>query len=232
MLLGQGDGTLLPATTYNVENDANSVAVADWNGDGKPDLVNGNQGSGSVSVLLGNGDGTFQMPIYTAVTAVAGVSAGDFDGDGKPDLVNGNQGDGTFLPATTVTVGNVTRGVAIADLNGDGNLDVVAGGTPQAFVLLGNGDGTFQAPVGYPGNLWVSVADFDGDGHLDVIAGGPDADEVQVLLGVGDGTLIAPFGLGAAGQFPLSLADFDGDGKPDLLTAAAGSAVVGLNATN
>src|SRR5437660_165594 len=112
-------------------NDPASVAVGDFNGDGKLDLAVANIGSNSVAVLLGNGDGTFQVPLSSLVgDAPAFVAVGDFNGDGKPDLVVANRndntisvelgnGDGTFQAGPTIAVGAQPQSVAVADFNGD-----------------------------------------------------------------------------------------------------------------
>ena len=148
---------------------ANPVAEAsaDFNADGKPDLVVVNNSAGTVSVLLGNGDGTFQPPVNYAVgSGPAAVAVGDFNGDGKPDLAVANSGsntvsillgngDGTFQAAVNYTVTNGPAFMAVGDFNGDGKLDVLVDGslTPvngsiqYVSVLLGNGDGTFQPAV-------------------------------------------------------------------------------------
>ena len=146
MLLGNGDGTFQPVVSYSSGgNTALSVAVADVNGDGKPDLLAGNQcdtssncAHGLVGVLLGNGDGTFQPAVtYNAGgTGVWSVAVADVNGDGKPDLVMAiafyntvaillGNGNGTFQAATTCGSGGILpRSVAVADLNGDGKPDV------------------------------------------------------------------------------------------------------------
>lgn len=184
----------------------NSVAVADVNGDGKPDLLtaNGcpvinNQGqAGSVSVMLGNGDGTFR----SAVTYNSGgfgtvsVQVGDLNGDGNPDLLVANEcsseacpigvigvllgnGNGTFQPAVTYNFEQPLSAV-LADVNGDSKLDVVGAalcfpgcGGGLIGIFLGDGDGTFQPAVTYPsGGLqpWsVAVSDVNGDGKPDVL---------------------------------------------------------------
>jgi len=186
VLLGNGDGTFQAAVTYASGGaNAYSVAVADVNGDGKPDLLVSNQcvdnncANGSVGVLLGNGDGTFQSAAsYGSGGEFAySVAAADVNGDGKPDLLVANQcatsnctnpngtvgvlmgnGDGTFQPAVMYASGGVnTNSVAVADVNGDGKPDLVisnqcadsncANGT--VGVLLGNGNGTFRPVVTY-----------------------------------------------------------------------------------
>jgi len=104
VLLGNGDGTFQAAVNYPVETAPNSVAVGDFNGDGKPDLAVANSGSGGpVSVLLGNGDGTFQAAVnFGAGSTPASVAVGDFNGDGKPDLAVANQVNVSILLNTTV----------------------------------------------------------------------------------------------------------------------------------
>jgi hypothetical protein len=181
------------------------VAVADLNGDGKPDLVVGNNCSdancdGSVGVLLGNGDGTFQ-PVATYPTGGSfafAIAVADVNGDGKPDVlvltyvksVNVNSvgvllgnGDGTFQPAVTYNSGGLfPSSVAVADLNGDGNPDLVVEngqccgtGVATVGVLLGDGNGIFQPVVTYKSGRGtngtsIAVADVNGDGKLDIVA--------------------------------------------------------------
>jgi hypothetical protein len=175
VLLGNGDGTFQAVVTYDSGGSAtNSVAVADMNGDGKPDIVLANQGTGSVSVLLGNGDGTFKSAVtYNAGGPAFSVSVGDLNGDGKPDVVVAgcpaacsplnsgqlgvllNNGDGTLQTVVLYDAGGIPSSVTLADVNGDGKLDALAPagvtrtGTGGFAVLLGNGDGTFQSQVFY-----------------------------------------------------------------------------------
>jgi len=238
---------------------AGSVAVADVNGDDKPDLVVANRCADSancndatVGVLLGNGDGTFQ----TAVTYDAGglnpggnlfsIAVADVNGDGKPDIVVSlyrgsgggggvavllNKGDGTFLSAVTYSSGGLAAYfVAVADVNGDGKPDIAVAnycgatcGYGSVGVLLGNGDGSFQAAVAYssdePATQSVTVADVNGDGSPDLVVVSQGQQGVSVLLSNGDGTFktAATYASGGEEPYLVAVADVNEDGKPDLL---------------
>jgi hypothetical protein len=190
VVLSNGDGTFRPTVSYTIEGYPDSVAVADVNGDGIPDLITANSGDNSVSVLLGNGDGTFQRAVdYPTATGDGPqtVAVGDFNGDGQPDLaVTGGSGvsvllgngNGSFQAPVAYATGDSPRGLAVGDLNGDGIPDVVVGNyeypDPNAdtvSVLLGQGDGTFLPPMSYPAGIQVSaiaLGDFNGAGRLDV----------------------------------------------------------------
>jgi hypothetical protein len=213
ILLGNGDGSFQQPVSYSSgAYEAACVSVADVNNDGTPDVVVANQcssyvnnacgnGSGTVAVLLGNGDGTLQTAVtYSSAGYLAdSVAVADVNGDGKPDLVVANQcvsyiddvcsgsgtlgvllgnGDGTFQSATTyVSGGDLAGSVAVADVNGDGKLDLVVVNQFQSStvgVLLGNGDGTFQSPLTYKTGdrgFSVAVADVNGDGRPDLLVG-------------------------------------------------------------
>jgi hypothetical protein len=183
VLLGNGDGTFQPPVDHAAGGNPQFVAVGDFNGDGKQDLV-AVYGAGGVSVLLGKGDGTFLPGIgYLAGSGPVSVAVGDFNGDGTPDLAVANtgsanvsvlldKGDGTFQAAVNYAAGKNPQSVAVGDFNGDGILDLAVAdaafstGTPGVSVLLGNGDGTFQAPHTYaagPHPYSVAVGDFNGD---------------------------------------------------------------------
>jgi hypothetical protein len=157
VLLGNGDGTFQQPQRFAVGHGPKSVAVADVNGDGKPDIVTANASDNAVSVLLGNGDGTFQQPQTFAVgSGPDSVAVADVNGDGKPDLVVANQldntvsvllgnGDGSFQLPQSFAVGHGPNSVAVADVNGDGKPDIVTANASDnaVSVLLGNGNGTF-----------------------------------------------------------------------------------------
>jgi hypothetical protein len=257
ILLGNGDGTLQAAQSYSSgAYMTSSIAIADFDKDGNLDLALANQCqdsrcvNGAVSVLLGNGNGTFQPPqiFATAAYYTDSVAVGDFNGDGNPDLALASQcqdstcangvvsvllgnGNGTFQPAQIYnSVGSQADSVAIADLNGDGRTDLVvlnlclnATDCSSGVVtsLLGRGDGTFRdgRPTSSGGSNAYSVVagDFNGDGNTDVVVA--NSDGTCVLLGNGNGTFQTPIPYLPGGIF-ISTGDFNGDHKPDVAVAS------------
>jgi hypothetical protein len=246
IMLGNGDGTFQAPVTYaagGVDGAGNNLAVGDFNGDGKPDVAVTNPSTNSVSILLGNGDGTFQAAVaYLAGESPGTVAVGDFNLDGKLDLVvNSNSnyitillgnGDGTFRAPAHYAALEDPGSVAVGDFNGDGKPDLAVatfGGPNFVRILLGNGDGAFQPPTTYYagyGPFAVTVGDFNGDGKLDLAvinhAPSPEitaeyANTISIVLGNGDGTFQSPVSY-TAGSQPVALAsgDFNGDGSLDL----------------
>ncbi|HEY5083636.1 MAG TPA: VCBS repeat-containing protein, partial [Rhizomicrobium sp.] len=225
--------------------------MGDFNGDKKLDLAVANYTDNTVTILLGNGDGTF-TPSADSPVSVGGapdsVIAGDFNGDGRLDLAIANStdntltillggGDGTFTAATSAPVtGTTPYGLAVGDFNGDGKLDLaVANFYGAATILLGNGDGTFTAGASptMPNNNGSAVVagDFNGDGKLDLAVAYPDNSTVTILLGKGDGTFTAvPGCCGDSAQvihvFDMVSGDFNGDGKLDLALAVENDEVI------
>ncbi len=176
------------------------IAVADLNGDGRPDIIVANRDSDNAGVLLGNGDGTFQTMESYSVGIGSGPVAVDVDdltGNGIDDIVTADRfsnqvsvlmgnGDGTFQPAQTYNVGMQPHGIYVADVNGDGIPDLIVANQGylnnesqypgSVGVLLGNGNGTFQPMQSFPtggfggfGAADVAAVDVNGDGRPDLV---------------------------------------------------------------
>ncbi len=257
LLLGHGDGTFEAEQRTNIRdavsttaNDVRSfVATADFNQDGKQDLVVGWSNDWRISVALGNGDGTFMRRKEFTSDASSGntpwaVVIGDFNGDGRADFatadkfgphisVYGGLGDGSFLSGPSLNVGNDPRNLVAVDLNHDGRIDLAsAANAGNSLVMLGNGNGSFQdgiqANTGHSNA--IAVGDFNRDGRPDLVSVNFFFDsnsfqvfnQIVILLGLGDGTYapLAPIDAG----FYLSavvVGDFNQDGKFDLAVTSA-----------
>lgn len=244
VLLGNGDGTFATQVPYNTGAYPYAVILDDFNNDGKLDIVAVNRGDfpvGSVSLLLGNGDGTFQTQ-HTAAVGYSPRSAasGDF-GNGHIDLAvtNGpdatvsvllNDGAGSF--ATQVpyaTGGNHPEGIAAVRLATGGNLDLVVAAGNVVSVLRGNGNGTFQTAVTYPAVSGASltalaVTDFNDDGAPDVVVANGIVNSISVFLGNGNGTLQPRVDYpSTAATYALAVGDFDRDGRKDVAAVSSSS---------
>jgi hypothetical protein len=212
-LLGRGDGTFAAGKAFPVCNTPESVALGDVNGDGRLDLAiacdgwtgAGQSGKSEVSVLLGEGDGTFAPRggyLGDSWYGIASVALGDLNSDGKLDLVATDaftisnvkvllgRGDGTFGDPVEYATPWGGDSLALVDVNGDGKPDAVvtddnAGGWGGAAIsiLLGNGDGTLSPKVDFPVDArGLAFADMNGDGRLDLVAA-TYSSKVNVLLG-------------------------------------------------
>ncbi len=224
-----------PSDEYTTDFGAYASVVADFNHDGIPDIAVVNRRVSSVSVLLGNGDGTFQDPLEFAVgSRPESMAVADVNGDGKPDIVtasttNGNvsvllgNGDGTFQSPLTFATDAVPEGVAIGDVNGDGKPDIVTANyeNDTVGVLFGNGDGTFQTVQLYnagSGPQAIVLADLNHDGKLDIVTANSYGGTFSTLLNNGDGTFGASSDL-PVGQNPyaVAVADLNHDGNLDVV---------------
>ena len=259
VLLGNGDGTFQAPRQFAIgafaptvadraaglPTNGRSVAVADLNRDGIPDIIVTNSASSDVSILLGRGDGTFQpQRRFDATVNPFGLAVGDLNGDGLPDLAvidsntkeQGKVGillgrpDGSFRPPllfpSPITDNFPRTTIKIVDVNGDGHNDllITSDVDPNTHVLLGNGDGTFHRGTDYaslgPG---LAIADLNGDGKPDLVQTESAADFLRYLLGNGDGTF-QDQRTRDGGQEPSAVvvADLNGDHIPDAIVADTG----------
>jgi hypothetical protein len=237
-LLGDGKGHFTFAGDFATGSNPTALSAADFNGDGKLDLVVGSQGI--VSVLPGNGDGTFQARNDTNVASGApfAIGAGDFDKNGKQDVavqfasavytLVGN-GDGTFQPPVShVVTSSNSGGIVIADLDGDGKLDIAtAQGDPNILsILLGNGNGAFQSRLDYSLDVFgsgVAMLDSNGDGRPDLVAVGNASPPGASVL-INTGKIGNPFSsrldyVTGSGPEGADIADLRSRGRQDIVTA-------------
>ncbi len=250
---------LLPPTVFNSGDAAGAdpfqSVVADFNGDGIPDMATANASftEGTMSVMLGNGDGTFKAPVtYTSGIFAEAISTGDFNNDGVVDLAVTAQyndagtsgvvsiylgnGDGTFQPQVVLNFTGYPDSSVVADFNHDGVLDIAAVQYyPLQFsVAFGNGDGTFQTPVDYPitasdySAYYIAGGDFNGDGAPDLVEANAYDNNLGIFLNNGDGTFSLKAYINSINPEWISVADVNGDGKADLLVANYGDQTMGV----
>jgi len=264
VLLGNGAGTFTQTAQSPIAVGNNPVFVVtnDFNSDGFLDLAIANQGDSTISIFLGNGDGTFKIPAPPPIllpvgSEPTGLAAADLNGDSKPDLVTANQGtntisvffgngDGTFQTPTNYATGNAPVYVALGDFNNQGALDIAVAnnGAPTAnnsgnsVTIYYNQISTTNIPLGTfvsgatrdfsagNGPTAIVVADFNLDGLADLAITDEADNAVTILFNAGQQNFTAAPAELPVGTAPVSIvtADFNGDGRPDAAIADSGSA--------
>lgn len=262
VLLGEGDGTFVAGDNIAVGTAPYGIVAANFDGDadGILDLVVGNYGEAedgtndSVSLLPGNGDGTFgEATNFDVGDAPLNVVTADFDGDGNPDIATANEtskdisillgdGDGGFADATSVAIeageGENLYILATADFDEDGSPDLAVTNSNVVSVLLGDGDGGFGEEARFdvgdrPSQL--TVADLDDDGNLDIAIANSRSSDVSILLGDGSGSFADATSIESVNaNWAVAAEDLDADGLPDLVVGSRedGTVAVLVNVTD
>jgi hypothetical protein len=245
----QGFGT---AMVTGAAGSPTQTVVADFNGDGFPDVATPDAafGPSSLVIFLGKANGQFEAPIsYPAAYFASSIVAGDFNNDGILDLAVMSQGDsgsdgvvalflgngdGSFQSPLSDVIGGLPVSITLGDFNRDGILDFASTDyfANTASVSIGNGDGTFQAPVAYgvgSGPYFISGGDFNNDGFQDLTVVNDNDSTVSVLLGKGDGTFRTQktYGTGLQVEY-VTAADLNADGNQDLIVANYAAQNVGV----
>lgn len=239
-----GSGQFRHPTYYRVGGNQipYSATTAHFTGSGNTDIAVADYLTGKVSILLGNGDGTFQKPLEFDAPSPVRVEAGDFNEDSNEDLAvvesNGTadgaiaiflgDGHGHFKLSAKYTVGIAPISVAVADFDGDGHLDVAvtnngAGGPGSMMTFLGNGKGKLRDRRTYKldGGPWeIAAGDLSGDNHSDVVVSLNDGESVVVFINDGTGKFLAPVAYDAGGSvIDVKIADLNHDGMNDIAAA-------------
>jgi hypothetical protein len=254
VLLGNGDGTL--GTPMILSNGdllyLCTIAISDYNGDSHLDLAVASCVDSGIFVMLGNNDGTFGTSTTFCTNACNGLSSlttDDFNGDGRVDLVASsesentvfillNDGNGYFGIITSYFTGSFStpKFIAVGDFNNDNRSDlaIANSGRNNIGIMLGNGNGDFGVQITFSTGVFsspyaIAIGDFNGDDQLDLAVTNQDAENVGILLGIGNGTFLTPitFSTGA-GSFPdmIVSGDFNRDGKLDLIVTDVSSNII------
>lgn len=241
-LINKGDGTFYPMPPMLPGGHGRGLAASKLDGDNRTDLVVLDSDRSTAAVLLGNGAGEFNrlpryiMPETPVSTQHYTLAIGDFNNDGRQDVAAGNQqsvfavsvfmhiGTDSFGAPVNLPLSGVPRSITTADFNGDGNLDIAAGIATGStmWIILGNGNGTFQPAVGVAvGTRPKAIAkgDFNGDGRADLLVANQISESMSVLLGNGDGTFAVTTIPMQTGFDPrrLEVGDYNEDGKQDFI---------------
>ena len=234
--------TLSDSTLTAVPVTSNDIAIVtgDFNGDGIPDIITANtsnpdgSAANDLTVLLGNGDGTFQRAgtIDLGGITPSAITSGDFNGDGRIDLAVASHGavqillgngDGTFQSPQIIP--NISGDSVVAgEFSGDGRIDLAVGDSVSnsVSILLNDGDGTFDISqsLSLPDPTAIAAGDFNGDGRTDLTVADGATNQVTLLRNVGGGLFLVG-GAFDVGTFPgaLAVGDFNGDGRLDIAVA-------------
>jgi len=245
-----GQICFIQTDTFSVDTQPGSIISADFNSDGKMDMATTNANSNNVSIILGTGTGSFNLPVYFSVgNSPQGICVADFNEDGKIDLATANLGSnnvsvllgnglGSFGSPINHSTYNYTQSLCSSDFNSDGKVDIaVATYNPPSSisVLFGDGTGGFSSSVnlalGFMGGAaTITSADFNGDGKADLASVNGGTYQMSVLMGNGTGGFSSPVNYSASNTLSSIIhADFNGDGKADLASTLNNSAVIYMN---
>ncbi len=245
VFLGHGDGTFSNQTTYSTSYNfrPNSVAVGDFNNDNRPDIIVANNGTDTISLFLGYGDGTFPSHITISTGFSSGpwsITIGDFNNDNRLDVAVANRwsdnigvfaghGNGSFSNQTTYSTGSGSSpwSVAVGDFNDDGHPDIAVTdyGTSNLGIFIGYGNSSFTSQhimsvTSSSSPLSVAVGDFNDDGRVDITVANRWATFINIFLGAGDSTFssqaIYKTGV-ASGSLSIAVGDFDNDSRLDIV---------------
>jgi hypothetical protein len=248
--LGRGDGSFDDPALYELNGTLLSPRLADFDADGRFDLVGARLSTRRAVLYRGLEEGTFpRMSLVDALDQPLALTSADFDGDGASDLaipnrlstlVSIHRGDATggFTMTGSFSGGDAMREIAAADLDDDGDQDLAVPNATRVSILLGDGNAGFAPRTSYPlgtDTITITVGDLDGNGLPDLALASAANDEVAILLGVGAGVFGAPTHVHTSSRpFEVELADVDADGDLDLATANAspGTAAIHLGRGN
>ena len=254
ILLGNGNGVFGGVTTFANTGSPISIVSPDLNGDGRPDLAIANLSTGMVDIRIATGNATFAAKVAYSSGGMSprSITTGDFNNDGKADLAVANAsttvigvligtGTGTLNPVVTYNAGGgLPRSIAAADFNNDGKIDLAVTrsntgvNVPNVAILLGVGNGTFNAPVSFfsggSNPFFLAVRDLSGDGDIDIVVSNSATNNIGVLLGTGGGSFGTVTLYPAGGTDPQAVVtdDFNSDTKIDLAVVNNNSGTVGV----